>query len=166
VRVGWIERVSLPDFGLKGVEAKIDTGARTSALHISAAQPLALAAAGGKGHPDRLQVVLMGVGLSAKRRTIELEVEDWVMVRDTSGRRQRRPVIRTVLQLGKTRRTIRLGLTDRGDMRYPLLIGRTALPEGTLVDPHTRFLLGPSLAAGSNLPAPTSPGRRRLGGKS
>ena len=164
MRVGWIERVSLPDFGLRGVEAKIDTGARTSALHISAAQPLSFAAGGSKGHPDRLQVVLMGVGLSAKRRTIELEVEDWVMVRDTSGRRQRRPVIRTVLQLGKTRRTIRLGLTDRGDMRYPLLIGRTALPEGTLVDPHTRFLLGPSLITAAKQSGPPST-RRGLGGK-
>jgi hypothetical protein len=162
VRVGWIERVSLPDFGLVGVEAKIDTGARTSALHVSAAQPLALSHAARKDPPDRLEVVLMGLGLSPRRRTLELEVEDWVMVRDTSGRRQHRPVIRTVLELGPTRQTIRLGLTDRGDMRYPLLIGRTALPPGTLVDPHTRFLLGQVEPEEPRLP---HAGRRRIGGK-
>ena len=164
MRTGWIERVSLPDFGLLAVAAKIDTGARTSALHVSAARPLA----GGTGHPDRLLVVLMGAGISDKRRTVELDVEDWVFVRDTSGRRQRRPVIRTVLELGHLRQTIRLGLTDRGDMRYPLLIGRTALPPGTLVDPHARNLLAqlaPGDGQGAQDPGAGRMGRRLGGGK-
>jgi hypothetical protein len=137
LRVGWIERVSLPQLGLNSVAAKIDTGARTSALHISAAHLVV----GRKGGPDRLAVVLMGLGLSVKRRTVQVDVEDWVVVRDTSGRLERRPVILTALELGRTKRLIRLGLTDRGDMRYPLLIGRTALPLGTLVDPNGRYLL-------------------------
>ena len=160
MRVGWIERVSLPDFGLGAVAAKVDTGARTSALHVIAARPVA----GGTGSADRLLVVLMGMGIDGKRRSVEVDVEDWVVVRDTSGRRQRRPVIRTILELGRSRRTIRLGLTDRGDMRYPLLIGRTALPPGTQVDPHARYLLaGVRPAARATLASVSAGGVGRSG---
>ncbi|HEY0708011.1 MAG TPA: RimK/LysX family protein [Polyangia bacterium] len=142
MRLGWTERVNLPDLGLAQVAAKIDTGARTSALHITAMRPMPSSGAAPapgrlRAEPvrDRLLVVL------ARGSTIEVEVEEWVVVRDTSGRRERRPVIVTTLHVGRVRRTIRLGLTDRGDMRYPLLVGRTALPPGTLVDPNARNLL-------------------------
>jgi ribosomal protein S6--L-glutamate ligase len=156
VRVGWIERVSLPEIGLRAIAAKIDTGARTSALHVSAARPVHPE----EGEGDRLVVELMGTRLTRKQRTVELDVEDWVFVRDTSGRRQRRPIIRTVLLIGTRRVTIRLGLTDRGDMRYPLLIGRTALPAGTMVDPHHRFLLAEAAVRRGTRSLRTSTGRR------
>ncbi|HEY0711322.1 MAG TPA: RimK/LysX family protein [Polyangia bacterium] len=139
MRLGWTERVNLPDLGLSQIAAKIDTGARTSALHVSSMRPVPASAASPRPRSeperDRLLVVL------AQGTTIEVEVEDWVVVRDTSGRRERRPVVLTTLHIGRLRRTIRLGLTDRGDMRYPLLVGRTALPPGTLVDPNARNLL-------------------------
>ena len=148
MRLGWTERVNLPDLGLFQVAAKIDTGARTSALHIASLRRLLPARQSPPGAaartapptpvappPDRLRVTL------AQGATIEVDVEDWVDVRDTSGRRERRPVILTTLHLGPVRRTIRLGLTDRGDMRYPLLVGRTSLPPGTLVDPNARHVL-------------------------
>jgi hypothetical protein len=143
VRLGWTERVNLPDLGLSQVASKIDTGARTSALHVTSMRPAPTSGVGksvssrlaGEPPRDRLLVVL------AKGAVIEVDVEDWVVVRDTSGRRERRPVVVTTLHIGRLRRTIRLGLTDRGDMRYPLLVGRTALPPGTLVDPNARNLL-------------------------
>ena len=62
-------------------------------------------------------------------------------MRDTSGRLERRPVIETTLELWPVKRNIRLSLTDRGDMRYPMLIGRTALGPGVLIDPTARYLL-------------------------
>lgn len=153
MRLGWTERVNLPDLGLAQIAAKIDTGARTSALHILSMRPALVAPASAvrgarlSESRDRLLVVL------ARGATIEIDVEDWVFVRDTSGRRERRPVVVTTLHIGRMRRTIRLGLTDRGDMRYPLLVGRTALPPGTLVDPNARNLL------------PSVPDRGRLGGR-
>ena len=156
MRLGFIERVTLPLLGLHDVAAKIDTGARTSALHVSSTRPM-------PGHTAdlaRLLVVLAGAGPAA-RRTIEVEVDDWVVVRDTSGRRERRPVISTVLQLGTLQYPIRLGLTDRADMLYTLLVGRTALPPGALVDPHARHLLAAAVAPATGR-LRTVPGPRKL----
>ncbi len=152
-RVGWVERVSLPALGLRSVEAKIDTGARTSALHVVSSRTIARSGASGRG--GRLEIVLPGRGPRA-RRTFEVAVREHVAVRDTSGRQERRPVIETILEIGPLRRRIRLTLTNRGDMRYPLLVGRTALGGDVLVDPVGRFL-----AAASLYPqAPQAPGKK------
>jgi hypothetical protein len=139
LRIGWVERVSLPQLGLTGLAAKIDTGARTSALHVTAVEH----PAAGSELPSRraLYVVLPPTGRRADRRVVRLVVDEWVEVRDTSGRLERRPVIETVLTMGPLRRKIRLSLTDRADMRYPMLVGRTSLPRGVLVDPAAKFLL-------------------------
>jgi hypothetical protein len=137
VRIGWVERVSLPELGLERVAAKVDTGARTSALHVTAVEH---PAPGRSQSPTTLYAVLPPDPRGDKR-VVRLAVSDWVEVRDTSGRRERRPIIETTLELGPFRRTIRLSLTDRGDMRYPLLVGRTALFPGVLVDPAARYLL-------------------------
>jgi hypothetical protein len=140
LRIGWVERVSLPDLGLLRVAAKVDTGARTSALHVTAVEH---PAPDGEVHPTsrRFLYAVLPPGRHGEKRVVRLAVTDWVEVRDTSGRLERRPVIVTTLELGPFRRTIRLSLTDRGDMRYPLLVGRTALFPGVLVDPAARFLL-------------------------
>jgi hypothetical protein len=70
-------------------------------------------------------------------------VRGYVVVRDTSGRMERRPVIETALRLGPLKRRIAVTLTNRGDMRFPMLIGRTALGAAVVVDPARRYLLGP-----------------------
>jgi hypothetical protein len=139
VRVGWVERVSLPDLGLWSLAAKVDTGARTSALHVRSVEA-ALSGLDALG-PDALSVVLPPVHRTGDLRRVRVMVVDWVAVRDTSGRLERRPLVETVLEMGPLRRTIRLTLTDRGDMRYQMLVGRTAIPPGVLVDPAARFLL-------------------------
>ncbi len=142
VRVGWVERVSLPDLGLWGLAAKVDTGARTSALHVRSIEPILKGL--GEGTSDRsLFIVLPPLGRAGERRLMRVVVKDWVEVRDTSGRCERRPVVETSFELGPIRQTIRLTLTDRGDMRYQMLVGRTAIPPGVLVDPGARFLLSP-----------------------
>jgi hypothetical protein len=143
MRIGWVERVSLPELGLWGLAAKVDTGARTSALHVRAVEPIvsSLQEDLPVGADRSLFIVLPPLGRSGERKLMRVVVKDWVEVRDTSGRRERRPVVETTLELGPVRRTIRLTLTDRGDMRYQLLVGRTALPPGVLVDPASRFLL-------------------------
>ena len=140
LRIGWVERVSLPELGLTGLAAKVDTGARTSALHVTAVEH---PTAGVGGSPGRrsLYVVLPPTGRHADKRVVRLVVDEWVEVRDTSGRLERRPVIETTLAMGNLRRKIRLSLTDRADMRYPMLVGRTSLPRGVLVDPRAKFLL-------------------------
>jgi hypothetical protein len=129
----------LPELGLTGLAAKIDTGARTSALHVTAVEYSMV----GRQLATRraLYVVLPPTGRRADRRVLRVVVDEWVEVRDTSGRLERRPVIETVLSMGPLRRKIRLSLTDRADMRYPMLVGRTSLPKGVLVDPAAKFLL-------------------------
>jgi hypothetical protein len=140
LRIGWVERVSLPDLGLWGLEAKVDTGARTSALHVRSVEPI-LEGLAGATRDRACFIVLPPLRGPGERRLMRVVVKDWIEVRDTSGRRERRPVVETFLEMGPLRRTIRLTLTDRGDMRYQLLVGRTAIPPGVLVDPTARFLL-------------------------
>jgi hypothetical protein len=153
VRIGWVEQVSLPELGLWGLAAKVDTGARTSALHVRSVEPVE--------HPGErdhsLFIVLPPLGGAGERRLVRVVVSDWVEVRDTSGRLERRPVVETTLELGPLRRTIRLTLTDRGDMRYQMLVGRTAIPPGVLVDPAARFLMR-RLAPVSSGPTPPEAG--------
>jgi hypothetical protein len=83
---------------------------------------------------------------------VRAPVKEYIEVRDTSGRLERRPVIETTLALGPLRRRIRITLTDRGDMQCPMLVGRTALAGGVVVDPSARYVLGtrPGLDARSD----------------
>jgi predicted deacylase len=140
LRAGWLERVSLPDLGIAGVPAKIDTGARTSALHVISSRVVGNAA--GPSRRPILEITLAPGGSSRRRQVVRAPVREFLQVRDTSGRLERRPVIETTLELGPLRRRIRITLTDRGDMRCPMLVGRTALGAAVVVDPSARNLLG------------------------
>jgi hypothetical protein len=140
LRAGWLERVSLPDLGIGGVPAKIDTGARTSALHVMSSKVVGNAA--GPSRRPILEITLAPGGSSRRRQVVRAPVREFIQVRDTSGRIERRPVIETTLELGPLRRRIRITLTDRGDMRCPMLVGRTALGSSVVVDPSARNLLG------------------------
>ncbi|MBI4508068.1 MAG: ATP-dependent zinc protease [Deltaproteobacteria bacterium] len=137
--IGWCEWVSLPEIGISHLHAKIDTGARTSALHVKSLKEVDQAG----GHPV-LEVRLpigrrSGRGKGPITRVI---VEEYVTVRDSGGHAERRPVIRTLLSVGPFVGRVRITLTDRGDMLFPMLIGRTALESDFLVDPSSRHLLG------------------------
>jgi hypothetical protein len=129
VDVGWCERVELPEWGVR-LKAKIDTGARTSALHVTAMK--------------RLSGSLLEVEVPAGRgrmKRVRVEVREWTMVRDSGGHAERRPVVETLLKLGVMERRARVSLTNRGDMLFPMLVGRTALGPEVRVQPSRRFLL-------------------------
>jgi len=149
VCLGWVERVSLPDLGLDTL-AKLDTGARTSALHVTRMRSLT---ARGPQAPRRPLLELTIPRPGKRVRTdlvVRVRVHDYVQIKDSSGRMERRPVIETTLRLGDVQRKVRVTLTDRGDMTYPMLIGRTALGAGVVIDPARRHLL----------PARNDPGRK------
>ena len=141
--VGWREWVRLPEIGVDLIKAKVDTGARTSALHVRSLEPVGEA----DGRPVlelRLPIGRRSAhGRGARARVV---VEEYVTVRDSGGHAERRPVIETTLVLGSMRRRIRVTLTDRGDMLFPMLVGRTALAEDFIVDPASRHLLGDGLS--------------------
>ena len=138
--MGWVERISLPALGVERLRAKIDTGARTSALHVTRMKTVGTAE--GPHRRPILEVTLPGgSGRATGRVAVRVIVRDYVQVKDTSGRTERRPVIETTLRLGTLERKIRISLTNRGDMLFPMLIGRTALGPGVVVDPSRRHLL-------------------------
>lgn len=127
VVVGWRELVSLPDWGVSGVKAKIDTGARTSAVHVGEIVEL-------EGDRLRFEVI---ASERPKRHAVWVEAD---RVRDSNvkpmtGVRQRRPVVRTRLGLGGLEFEIELSLVCRRGMLCRMLIGRTALAGRYVVDP-------------------------------
>ena len=139
-RIGWVEHVALPRLDIKRLKAKIDTGARTSALHVMRMRTIDTA--GGPNRRPILEITVPGGRREEKPHVVRATVRGFAMVRDTSGRTERRPVIETTLKLGPFERRITVTLTDRGDMLFPMLVGRTALGPGVVVDPSRRYLLG------------------------
>ncbi|HMF41746.1 MAG TPA: RimK/LysX family protein [Polyangia bacterium] len=140
VRVGWVEYVALPSLEIERLKAKIDTGARTSALHV--ARMRTVDTTGGPHRRPILEITVPSGGRGRLPHRVRAAVHGFVMVRDTSGRTERRPVIETTLRLGALKRRIAVTLTNRGDMLFPVLIGRTALGPGIVVDPSRRYLHG------------------------
>jgi predicted deacylase len=141
LRAGWVEHVTLPDLAIPRLKAKLDTGARTSALHV--VRMRTVDTAGGPLRRPILDITVPGGGRGRKPHRVRAAVRGYVVVRDTSGRMERRPVIETALRLGPMKKRIAVTLTNRGDMLFPMLIGRTALGAGVVVDPTRRYLLGP-----------------------
>lgn len=133
--VGWREWVSLPELGIPRIKAKIDTGARTSALH---AYDVRFVRRGGK------RIVKFRVHPEQKNSRVVVEAEGvWLeerKVRSSSGTETVRPVIRTELQVGDRRWPMELTLTRRDAMGFRLLLGRQALKGRCLVDPGSSFL--------------------------
>lgn len=139
--VGWREWIALPDLGVDAIKVKVDTGARSSALH---AFDLESFEAGGSEyvrfsvHPVQRD----------NRRSIEVEapVAGRRWVRSSSGHRQMRPVIRTRVQLLGQTWPIEVTLTNRDAMGFRMLLGRQALRRRFLVDVSRSYLGGKNSA--------------------
>jgi hypothetical protein len=132
--VGWREWVSLPDWGVKRIRAKIDTGARTSALHVDNLEVLA----------DGLLSFDVVLDRRESPRTVRVVAAERVRtatVRPSSGVRQRRHVVETRLRIGPVDRPIEVSLVDRGEMLCRMLVGRSALGSEFVVSPDQRYLL-------------------------
>lgn len=135
--LGWREWVKLPDLGLGWIKAKVDTGARTSALHAFYTE---------RFERDGKPWVRFGVhpeqGNSDKVVHCEAPIIDDRVVTDSGGHKENRPVIRTTLCLGGVEHNVEMTLTDRDSMLFRMLIGRTAISQGFLVSPGQSFKLG------------------------
>ena len=134
--VGWREWVRLPDFKVDKIKAKLDTGARTSALHAFRVTPFT---------KDGASYVRFFLHPLQRKSRPEIKcvavVIDHRTVTDSGGRREERPVIRTTLKIGKSRYPIELTLTNRDDMGFRMLLGRQALRRRYLVDPGRSFVI-------------------------
>ena len=138
--IGWSEWVALPDLGVPRLKAKIDSGARTCALHVTALRRVGEDA---RGRPVvEIEVPTGSRTKNARCVTARASVVEIVTVRDSGGKPTRRPVIETTLEIGSVHRRVRVTLTDRGEMLFPMLVGRTGLGGDFLVDVGARYLLG------------------------
>ena len=133
--VGWREWVALPDLGVAWVKAKVDTGARTSSLH---AWDVEVDEDAGKVrftvHPFQHD--------DERTTTVVAPLLDLREVRSSNGELERRPFVNTHLVIAGRRRRVELTLTNRDEMGFRMLLGRTALRRRFLVDPGRSFLGG------------------------
>ncbi|NNJ75881.1 MAG: ATP-dependent zinc protease [Anderseniella sp.] len=134
--IGWREQIILPEFGSTHLDAKIDTGARTSALH---AVDLAAEIRNGE------EWVSFHVPYLGEQRSVRhsAKIFDRRKIRNTSGIAQVRYVIKTTLVLGVRQWQIEVSLADREKMKHDIILGRTAVrDQGLLVDPAKSYLAG------------------------
>jgi len=135
--IGWREWVALPDLGVPHIKAKIDTGARTSALH---AFDITIVLRG------RRRVVRFTVHPFQRdsRTTVHAEAElvDEREIRSSTGTVTRRPVIETELEILGERHPIELTLVGRDEMGFRMLLGREAMRRRFLVDPGRSYVGG------------------------
>lgn len=132
--IGWRELVGLPELGISQMAAKIDTGARTSALH---AEDRELFERNGKRWVRFKAPKLK----EEPPRFVEAPVALERLIKNTSGVPENRLVIRTILTLGSHRWNIDVSLADRDAMKFDLIIGRTALKgRRILIDPERSYL--------------------------
>lgn len=135
--IGWREWVALPDLGVHLVKAKIDTGARSSALH---AFDLDVRRRGHAEHIFFSVHPLQRDDRTVVRCSAVLTDERWVT--SSNGKREMRPVIRTKVSILDALWDIELTLTSRDEMGFRMLLGREAIRGRYLVDPSRSFLVG------------------------
>jgi hypothetical protein len=128
--VGAVELIAIPAWGVERLPARVDTGARTSALHVENLSEL------GDGR------VRFELGAGRETRALEATVSRRGRVRSTSGKLEGRVFVMTRVRVGEVEVRIEVGLVDRAEMRYRMLLGRSALAGRFVVDVSRRFVLG------------------------
>ncbi|MEM1032676.1 MAG: ATP-dependent zinc protease [Myxococcota bacterium] len=135
--VGWREWAHLPDFDVRWLKTKIDTGARTSSLHAEDIEAFTVDDA-----PWVRFVVYPKQRVQTVSHTLEAPLLEHRVVRSSNGQEEERPVIETTLQLGADRWPIELTLARREGMGFRMLIGRQGLRGHVVVDPGRSFVQG------------------------
>jgi len=135
--LGWREWLSLPDLGVPWIKAKVDTGARTSALHafsLVTFRERGVLMVRFRLHPlqSRSDIVSECVAPVSDRR--------WVS--DSGGHREKRLVIESRVLLGRHEWPVEMTLTGRDTMRFRMLLGRHAIRSRFVVDPGSSYLQG------------------------
>lgn len=132
--IGACEWIGLPDLNIPQLRARTDTGAKTSSLHATGIRVL------------EENQVLFNVHIGSPKthhiQPCQAEIIRYRTVRNPGGRTEERPIISTLIEIGGRRWPIEISLTDRQDMRYRMLLGRSAMSKRCLVDPGHTYLQG------------------------
>lgn len=137
VIVGSEEWCAFPHLGIPTVKARVDSGAKTSALHAINISPFI------KEGENWVKFDINPIQNNTK--TIihcEAPLVDKRVVKSSSGFREQRYVIRAEIQIGETNWNVELTLTNRDSMGFRMLLGREAMSGRLLVDPEQKYLLG------------------------
>lgn len=131
--IGWRERVDFPQWGLHGVKAKVDTGARTSAIDVAQIEELA---------DGRVRFEVVGRERPTRRtRWVTATPVRTSVVKPSHGDAQERIVCLTAIKLGEHEMEIELSLIRREGMLCRMLLGRTALAGRFVVDSSRKYVL-------------------------
>jgi hypothetical protein len=132
VLIGWTEFVDLPEWGVRNLRAKVDTGARTSALHVENIEELP------RGFV-RFEVILHREKRN-RRIHVKAKVTRRGRVRSSSGHQAERLFVETTLTIGPITKRIEVSLVDREKMIHRMLLGREALKGPFVIDVDRRMV--------------------------
>lgn len=134
-KIGWREWVGLPELDISRIKVKVDTGARSSSLHAFDIEVFS------RGRRDYVRFTAHPVQREM-RTTVHCvaELHEHRHVKSSSGHREYRPIIRTLVQLGGQSWPIDLTLTTRDAMGFRMLLGREAIRRRFVVDPGRSYL--------------------------
>lgn len=133
ILIGAVENIELPELKLGVIATRIDTGAKTSAIHVDHIEEH------GDSvkfwfHPDFHDV--------SKTIQCEAKIHDVRTIKSSNGSAERRFVIKTTARIKDSQWLIELTLTDRSSMKHLMLLGREALNHRFIVDPACEFITG------------------------
>jgi len=135
--IGWKEYLDLPELGIFRLKAKVDTGARTSTLHVDAIEVLEVLA-------DGTELVELTISPDRRRPGVQVRTQARVLRRtrvvDSGGHPEVRPVVETEIVLGPVRKRVLVTLTDRSGMLFRMILGRKALEGDFRVDVSGKYL--------------------------
>jgi hypothetical protein len=135
--IGWREYVAFPDWDIRRIKVKVDTGARTSALDVAGYD---LQHVDGQGLVAELRLALDRKN-PQHLKIVHVGVLRMIRVRNSAGLWQERPLIETNVRLGPVTKRVRLTITNRARMRFRMILGRKALEHDFIVDVSKQYQL-------------------------
>lgn len=149
--IGFAEYVELPDWGIRGLRAKVDTGARSSALHVESIEHLP---------GDRVCFDVVVNRRTNRRVHVVTEIKRIGHVRSSSGSSEVRYFVATRMRLGRIVKEIEISLAARHAMQFRMLLGRSALGHDFVIDAGKRYVHGRPADRRRGTSKKTSKGRK------
>jgi hypothetical protein len=137
LKIGWKEWISLPELDIPSIKAKIDTGARTSSLHAFKIEPFT------ENGINKIKFWIHPIQHNNDYViSCTADIIDERIVKNSGGQEEERYVIKTHILIADSQWDIEITLTNRDNMRYRMLLGRTSLRGKVIIDPNEAFLTG------------------------